>query len=167
MVPDEPGSDGTGNEISAIEPREFADGCTAVRLHLVSMDLCRPKCGRLFPELGIASQSKMNASHGAAGLENRRPQGIVPNECHNGAERVGEEATIMTWQEFIEERADIMAGKPVFKGTRITVEHALAELGRGMPEKELLRGHSRLTPQHIRAAMLYAAAIIGTQEVIT
>jgi len=72
----------------------------------------------------------------------------------------------MHWQEFIEERTDVMAGKPVFKGTRITVEHVLTELGRGMPEEELLRGHPRLTPQHIRAAMLYAAAVLGAQEVI-
>ena len=73
----------------------------------------------------------------------------------------------MNWQELIEERTDVMAGKPVFKGTRITVEHVLTELGRGMPEEELLRDHPRLTPQHIRAAMLYAAAVLGAQEVIT
>ena len=73
----------------------------------------------------------------------------------------------MNWQELIEERPDVMAGKPVFKGTRISVEHVLTELGHGMPEEELLRGHPRLTPQHIRAAMLYAAAVLGTQEVIT
>jgi uncharacterized protein (DUF433 family) len=73
----------------------------------------------------------------------------------------------VNWQELIEERSDVMAGKPVFMGTRITVEHVLTELGRGMSEEELLRGHPRLTPQHIRAAMLYAAAVLGTQDVIT
>jgi uncharacterized protein (DUF433 family) len=73
----------------------------------------------------------------------------------------------MKWQDFIEERADVMAGKPVFKGTRIAVEHVLTELGRGMAEAELLRGHPRLTPQHVRAAMRYAARFLGTQEVIT
>ena len=73
----------------------------------------------------------------------------------------------MNWQDLIEERTDVMAGKPVFKGTRITVEHVLTELGRGMTQEELLRGHPRLTPQHICAAMLYAAAVLGAQEVIT
>ncbi len=72
----------------------------------------------------------------------------------------------MVWQDYIEERPDVMMGKPVFKGTRITVEHVLAELGRGMPEDELLRGHPRLPAEHIRAAMLYAAAVIGMEEVI-
>lgn len=73
----------------------------------------------------------------------------------------------MRWQDYIEERADVMTGKPVFRGTRVTVEHVLAELGRGMSEPDLLRGHPRLTPEHLRAAMLYAAAVIGAEEVIS
>lgn len=72
----------------------------------------------------------------------------------------------MLWQDYIEERPDVMMGKPVFKGTRITVEHVLGELGRGMDAAELLRGHPRLTADHLRAAMLYAAALIGMEEVI-
>ena len=72
----------------------------------------------------------------------------------------------MTWQDYIEERPDVMMGKPVFKGTRITVEHVLAELGRGMSETELLRGHPRLTEEHIRASLLYAAAVIGMEETL-
>jgi uncharacterized protein (DUF433 family) len=72
----------------------------------------------------------------------------------------------MTWQDYIEERPDVMAGKPVFRGTRLTVEHVLTELGRGMSEAELLRGHPRLTPEHIRGALLYAAAVIGMEETL-
>ena len=72
----------------------------------------------------------------------------------------------MVWQDYIEERPDVMMGKPVFKGTRITVEHVLGELGRGMDKAELLAGHPRLTEDHIQAALLYAAAVIGMDEVI-
>ncbi len=72
----------------------------------------------------------------------------------------------MTWQDYIEERPEVMMGKPVFIGTRLTVEHVLAELGRGVDEAELLRGHPHLTPQHIRAALLYAAAVIGMEETL-
>jgi len=36
----------------------------------------------------------------------------------------------MNWQDYIEEKPGVMMGKPVFKGTRITVEHVLRELGR-------------------------------------
>jgi len=72
----------------------------------------------------------------------------------------------MAWQDYIEERPDVMMGKPVFKGTRLTVEHVLTELGRGVDEAELLRGHPRLTPEHIRASLLYAAAVIGMEETL-
>jgi uncharacterized protein (DUF433 family) len=66
----------------------------------------------------------------------------------------------MRWQDYIERRPAVMMGKPVFRGTRITVEHALEELGHGMSVEELLRGHPRLKPDHIRAAHLYAAAAL-------
>ena len=36
------------------------------------------------------------------------------------------------WQDHIEERKDVMLGKPVFIGTRLTVEHILRELGTGI-----------------------------------
>lgn len=70
----------------------------------------------------------------------------------------------MKWQDYIEERPDVMMGKPVFKGTRLTVEHVLTELGHGMSEAELLANHPRLTAEHIRGALLYAAAVIGMEE---
>jgi uncharacterized protein (DUF433 family) len=38
----------------------------------------------------------------------------------------------MKWQDYIEERKDVMMGKPVFKGTRLTVQHILEELGGGI-----------------------------------
>ena len=70
----------------------------------------------------------------------------------------------MIWQDYIEERPDVMMGKPGFKDTRLTVEHVLGELGGGVSEAELLRGHPQLTPEHIRAALLYAAAVIGMED---
>ena len=73
----------------------------------------------------------------------------------------------MNWHDYIEERPDVMTGKPVFKGTRLTVEHVLGELGRGVSEADLLRGHPRLTAEHLRAAMLYAAAVLRVEEVIS
>jgi uncharacterized protein (DUF433 family) len=45
---------------------------------------------------------------------------------------------IIKWQDYIEEQKVVMMGKPVFKGTRLTVEHVLNELGTGMSYEELL-----------------------------
>ena len=70
------------------------------------------------------------------------------------------------WQDYIEERKEVMMGKPVFKGTRLTVEHVLHELGTGMRYEELLENYSTLKPEHIQAALLYAAAVVAMDESI-
>lgn len=38
---------------------------------------------------------------------------------------------MVNWQDHIEVVPDVAAGKPVFKGTRITVEFVLERLGEG------------------------------------
>ena len=70
------------------------------------------------------------------------------------------------WQDHIEERKDVMMGKPVFKGTRLTVEHVLQEMGAGMTDQELLDNYPTLLPEHIRAALLYAAAVLAMDQTI-
>jgi uncharacterized protein (DUF433 family) len=70
------------------------------------------------------------------------------------------------WQDYIEERKEVMMGKPVFKGTRLTVEHVLNELGTGMSYEELLENYPTLKPEHLQAAMLYAAAVVAMDESI-
>jgi uncharacterized protein (DUF433 family) len=70
------------------------------------------------------------------------------------------------WQDYIEERKEVMMGKPVFKGTRLTVEHVLNELGTGISHEELLENYPTLKPEHIQAAMFYAAAVVAMDESI-
>ena len=72
----------------------------------------------------------------------------------------------MQWQDWIEQKPDVMLGKPVFKGTRLTVEHVLRELGNGLDEQHLLKNHPRLRPEHIRAAMLFAAASVSLETLV-
>jgi uncharacterized protein (DUF433 family) len=72
----------------------------------------------------------------------------------------------VNWQDYIEERRDVMVGKPVFKGTRLTVEHILRELGTGMSVDELLENYPDLKPVHIQAAHQYAADILAMDQVI-
>ena len=76
--------------------------------------------------------------------------------------------TTMTvrWQDYIEERKEVMAGKPVFKGTRLTVEFLLKQIGAGMTHQELLDQYPTLRPEHIRAAMMYAADVVTMDESI-
>lgn len=62
----------------------------------------------------------------------------------------------MRWQDYIEERPNVLAGKPVFKGTRISVEMILEDMGHGANEEQLLRSYPTLKPEHLRAAYHYA-----------
>ena len=72
----------------------------------------------------------------------------------------------MNWREHIEVRPDVMLGKPVFKGTRLTVELILERLGEGAKEEDLLAAYPRLRPDHIRAAHAYAAAALSADEMV-
>jgi uncharacterized protein (DUF433 family) len=72
----------------------------------------------------------------------------------------------MNWRDHIEHRPDVMMGKPVFKGTRLTVEHILQRLGDGASEGDLLDAHPRLRPEHIRAAQAYAADALSSDETV-
>ena len=51
----------------------------------------------------------------------------------------------------------VMFGKPVIKGTRITIELILRKLAGGMTIDEILRDHPHLTPDDIYAAAAFAA----------
>lgn len=59
----------------------------------------------------------------------------------------------------------VMVGKPCIKGTRITVDHILRELGAGTLISELLAAHPRLTREDILAAVTYAADVLALEEI--
>jgi uncharacterized protein (DUF433 family) len=60
----------------------------------------------------------------------------------------------------------IMFGKPVIKGTRITVEQILRELAEGMTDEQILAHHPHLTPADIRAAAAFAADHLANEEIV-
>lgn len=60
----------------------------------------------------------------------------------------------------------IMVGKPVIRGTRITVEHILRKLGNGVSPEEIIVAHPHLTLDDIRAALAFAADDIADEEIV-
>ena len=66
----------------------------------------------------------------------------------------------------IEIRPDIMFGKPVIRGTRITVELVLRKLAGGMMIDEILEDHPHLTPDDIYAAAAFAADYLAQEEIV-
>jgi uncharacterized protein (DUF433 family) len=57
----------------------------------------------------------------------------------------------------IEIRPDVMLGKPVIRGTRITVELVLRRISEGATEDDLVASYPHLTREDIRAAVAFAA----------
>jgi len=60
---------------------------------------------------------------------------------------------------------DVLCGKPIIRGLRISVDMILELLAKGASEKEILEDYPELEPQDIRAALLYAHSIIAKEEI--
>lgn len=67
--------------------------------------------------------------------------------------------------DFIESNPQIMMGKPVIAGTRITVELVLEKLAAGETIEQLLAAHPRLTRQGVLAALDYAARTLKSDVI--
>jgi uncharacterized protein (DUF433 family) len=55
----------------------------------------------------------------------------------------------------------IMVGKPVIKGTRITVEFILRKVAAGQTIEQILKDYPHLTKEDIRAALEFAAKSVS------
>ena len=64
----------------------------------------------------------------------------------------------------IEINPEIMLGKPVIRGTRVTVELLLRKLSEGATEDSLLEAYPHLTREDIKAAIAYAADTIAHEK---
>ena len=61
---------------------------------------------------------------------------------------------------------NILGGKPVVRGTRISVELLLRKLSEGASVADLLEAYPRLTEVDVHAAIAYAADTIAIEETI-
>jgi uncharacterized protein (DUF433 family) len=66
----------------------------------------------------------------------------------------------------IEINPKIMFGKPVIKGTRITVEQILRKVAGGMTIQEIVTDHPHLSPDDVYAAAAFAADYLAHEEII-
>ena len=56
----------------------------------------------------------------------------------------------------------ILGGKPVIKGTRISVELILSLIASDMSEREILEDYPHLKPADLKAALEYGALLAGS-----
>lgn len=70
----------------------------------------------------------------------------------------------MQYQQYIQIAPDIMMGKAVVKGTRITVELILDKLAAGESIQDILIAHPHLSQEAVYAALSYAAVVLETSS---
>ena len=66
----------------------------------------------------------------------------------------------------IEVNPRVMLGKPVIRGTRVTVELLLRKISEGATVEDLLDAYPRLRREDILAAVAYAADALAHEETI-
>jgi uncharacterized protein (DUF433 family) len=60
---------------------------------------------------------------------------------------------------------DILVGKPVVKGTRLSVDFLLGLLAQGWPEAEIVRNYPNLQHEDILACLAYASEALSEEKV--
>jgi len=63
----------------------------------------------------------------------------------------------MDWRKYIHSDPEILLGKPVVKGTRLTVDFILDLFAAGWKEEEVLENYPTLTPEALQAVFAFAA----------
>jgi uncharacterized protein (DUF433 family) len=60
---------------------------------------------------------------------------------------------------------DVLAGKPVMRGTRLSVEFIVGLLANGWTEAEILENYPNLAHDDIRACLAYARDALASEKV--
>ncbi len=61
----------------------------------------------------------------------------------------------MNWQDHIVSDNNVLLGKPVIKGTRISVEHLIDLLAQGWNPSDILENYPRLSADSLQAVFAY------------
>jgi uncharacterized protein (DUF433 family) len=60
----------------------------------------------------------------------------------------------------------VMAGKPVFAGTRIPVDAVIQRIAEGLSIEEVLQDYPNLHREDIKAALRYGAALVRGESIV-
>jgi uncharacterized protein (DUF433 family) len=72
----------------------------------------------------------------------------------------------MDWREHIVTDPDLLMGKPVVKGTRLSVELILGWLAQGWTMDQLLENYPQLKQADIQAALAFASDMLREERYI-
>ena len=68
----------------------------------------------------------------------------------------------INWKKFIHSDQHVLLGKPVVRGTRLSVEFLLGLLAKGWSEKQILKSYPSLTEEGLQA--VFAFTVVCMRE---
>lgn len=71
------------------------------------------------------------------------------------------------WRKFIHSDPGILLGKPVVKGTRLSVEFILGLFSEGWTEQQILENYPTLTKESLRAVFAFATECMREESLYT
>lgn len=76
-------------------------------------------------------------------------------------------SSTMNWQEYIISDPRVLLGKPIIKGTRVSVELLLELFSIGWSEKQILDSYPSVTDESLRAVFYYLKECIRQERYFT
>ena len=71
----------------------------------------------------------------------------------------------MDWHHHIHSDPEVLVGKPVIRGTRLSVDFVLSLFAQGWTEQQILDNYPTLSPESIRAVFAFAAECTGEETI--
>lgn len=71
----------------------------------------------------------------------------------------------MDWKKYIHSDSKVLVGKPVVKGTRLSVDFILALFAEGWSTEDILENYPSLTPESLQAVFAFAAECMREETV--
>jgi uncharacterized protein (DUF433 family) len=68
----------------------------------------------------------------------------------------------MDWREYIESDPAVLGGRPVFKGSRLSVELMLDLMSEGWTTEDFRESYPTFTQERLRAALAFAADAVAS-----
>lgn len=72
----------------------------------------------------------------------------------------------MNWRDHIISDPEILVGKPVVRGTRLSVDLVLDRLADGWTSEDLFKSYPRLTPEALQAVFAFAAEVLKDEDYV-
>ncbi|MCU7921027.1 MAG: DUF433 domain-containing protein [Candidatus Thiodiazotropha sp. (ex Epidulcina cf. delphinae)] len=71
----------------------------------------------------------------------------------------------MNWHEYIHTDPDVLAGKPIVKGIRLSVDFLLGLMAEGWTEQRILEDYPQLSNEAFQAVFAFSAEVIREEAI--